>query len=343
MKNNKPLLIILVVLLAIAAYFFTTNNSSTLKSRDGVLSDFTIEDTTTIDKIFISNSSGESVTLIKGEGNDWLVDGKHKARPESISLLMTTFAQIQVKSPVSSTELKNVITSIATESVKVEIYQGDDKPSKVYYVGGSTQNHQGTFMLLEKDGVKSSEPFVTHIPGFYGYLTTRFYSNATTWRDAAIFKYAAGEIKEIEIDYFDRPEESFLIEQNGTSISLYGKQEAKLINNFDSTKVKAYLTFFDRVYYENVLLNVTEAQKDSIINTQPYFSIKVTDIFGKQNKIVSYRLPFSGDKNMLDGDGNPYKYDLDRMCGYFNDDVLVLIQYRIFDKFILPKNFFLKE
>ncbi len=341
MKNNKALLIILVLLLAVAGYYIATKNTSTLKSREGVLSDFAIEDTTTIDKIFIAGANGENVTLTKGDGNDWIVNGKNKARPESISVLMKTFARIAVKSPVSSAAFDNVVTSIATQSVKVEIYQGEDKPSKVYYVGEATQNHQGTYMLLEKDGVKSTEPFIMHIPGFYGYLTTRFYSSPLEWRDAAIFKYSIGEIKKVEVNYYEKPEESFTIQQNGNIVSIYDNQEAKLVNNYDSSKVKTYLTFFDKAYYETVVLEMEQAKKDSIIASEPYFSIRVTDIFGKENKIVAFYLPYKGDK--LDANGNLYKYDLDRMYGYFNDELIVFIQYYTFDKFLLPKKFFLKQ
>jgi hypothetical protein len=343
MKNNKTLLIILVVLIAVAAYFFATKNSSTLKSREGALSDFTIEDTTTIDKIFIANSTGENSTLTKGDGNDWVVDGEHKARPESISLLMKTFSRIAVKSPVSSAAFDNVVTSIATKSIKVEIYQGEDKPSKTYYVGEGTHDNHGTFMLLEKDGVKSTEPFIMHIPGFYGFLTTRFYSNPLDWRDAAVFKYAVNEIKKVEVNYFDQPEESFTIQQNGTTLGFYDNQTAAVINNFDTANVKTYLSFFNKAYYENPVVGIKQAKQDSILGTQPYFDIKVTDIFGKENRMIGYKLPYKGDVSLVDPSGNPYQFDLDRMYGYYNNDLLVFIQYRTFDKYLLPKSFFLKK
>ena len=290
MKNNKALLVVLVILLAIAGYFLMNKDSSTLKSRDGVFSDFAIEDVEAIDQIFISGYAGESVTLMKGDG-EWLVNGKHKARPESIAVLMKTFARIAVKSPVSSAAFDNVVTSIATKSIKVEIYEGEDTPSKVYYVGEATQNNQGTFMLLEKDGVKSTEPFVMYIPGFYGYLTTRFYADALEWRDAAIFKYLPNEIKELRVDFYAKPGESFTIKQNGTSFELYENQTAKLVENTDEKMIETYLSFFDKVYYENVVMGMGQAYQDSIVATQPYFSIELTDIFGKKNKIVSYYRP----------------------------------------------------
>lgn len=340
MKNNKLLLAVLVVLLAISAYYFMTKDSSTLKSREGVLSDFAIEDTTAIDKIFISDFKGESVTLTKADGY-WMVDGGNKARPQSISMLMKTFNRIAVKSPVSAAAFENIVTSIATKSVKVEIYQGEDEPSKVYYVGESTQNHQGTYMLLEKGGVKSSEPFIMHIPGFYGYLTTRFYASALEWRDAAVFKYLPNEIKEVEVNFFEKPEESFTIKQSGTAIELYDNQTAKLIENANEKALKTYLSFFDKAYYEQVVLDIEQAEQDSIIASQKIFSIKVTDIFGKQNSIVGHYIP--NRKNPVGEDGKSYPFDLDRMYGHFNDELLVFIQFNVFDKYLLPKEYFTQK
>lgn len=338
MKNNKFLLAILVVLVAVASYYFLNDKSGTLGFKSGVNSDFAFEDTTQIDKIFISNPKGENVTLIKGE-KYWTVNGKHKARPESISVLMNTFNRIAVKSPVSKNALPNVIKSMATRAIKVEVYEGSDDPSKIYYVGEPTQNHQGTYMLLETDGEKSTEPFVMYIPGFYGYLTTRFYSNPEQWRDAAIFKYTPMEIQNIVVDYPLDLERSFTISKKEDIVSLFDNVSNQKIENANQELLNEYLNFYGRVYYEEVATEMAESKKDSIINAQPYFSIKVTDVFGNENKIKGYRIP--NNDSIPYADGNIYPYDLDRMYGYYNDELVVFIQYRTFDALLLPKQYFL--
>ena len=340
MKNNKVLIAILVILIAIAGYYFVNNKSGTIAHQEGIKSDFAIEDTASIDKIFISNPEGTQVTLLKKE-NEWWVEGKHKARPESMNVLMNTFKKIAIKSPVSKSAFNNVVKSLATRAVKVEIYQGEDTPSKIYYVGEATQNHQGTYMLLESDGEKSTQPFVMHIPGFYGYLTTRFYANPMQWRDAAVFKYLPSEIKTIQVTYYEKPEESFTIQKNGLLISLYDNQTAEMVKNADTTVLNNYLTFFEKAYYEDVVLDMKEAKKDSILNAQPFFSLTVTDIFGKENKMVGYYMP--NYKKIADAEGNIFPYDLDRMYGLYNEELFVFIQYRTFDKLLLPKAYFLKQ
>lgn len=343
MKKNKFLIITLLVLIAIASYFFISKSSGTLKNE---LKDFAIEDTVSIDKIFISDYTGEKVTLTRGD-KYWVVDGAHKARPESIEVIMNTFYRIAVKSPVAKAAMNNVIKDIATKTIKVEIYQGKDKPSKVYYIGGPTQDQMGTYMVLENDGEKSSVPFIMHIPGFAGYLSTRFFANPLQWRDATIFKYNSEEIKSIEVTYHEKPEESFKIEKNNSvsstgQISLIDGQTAQPIQKFDTNKVIQYLGLFENINYEMIVLDEVKPEKqDSIRKISPFFTIKLTDVYGKITKIVSLHMP--NYKQVLDDNGTPHPYDLDRMYGILNDDdALIYIQFYTFDKITLPKQVFLK-
>ena len=189
MKNNKILIVVAIILIGVATIIYVKTNSvkqGTIDNIEGAKSDFAIEDTASIDKIFIVDEKGKSVTLIKSE-DIWMVDNQYVARPDNIRLLMKTFSRIDVRSPVPKAAFKNVVTQIATNATKVEIYQGGKKPSKTYYVGGATLDHQGTYMILETEGVKSSVPFVMYIPGNYGYLTTRFFTEKEQWRDAVVF------------------------------------------------------------------------------------------------------------------------------------------------------------
>jgi len=98
LKKNKLLIIVLLVLLAIAAYYYFNNKSGTIGEQEGAKSDFAIVDTSSIDKIFIADAQGKTVTLTK-INNVWMVDNKYIARPDNIRLLIKTFGRIAVKSP----------------------------------------------------------------------------------------------------------------------------------------------------------------------------------------------------------------------------------------------------
>lgn len=339
MKNNKVLIVILIILAAAAIYFFATKTSGTLGTNADEKSDFAIKDTASIDKIFIVDSKGQSVTLTRSE-KAWMVDNKYIARPDNIRLLMKTFSRIDVRSPVPKAAFKNVVTQIATGATKVEIYQGKDKPSKTYYIGGATLDHQGTYMVLETEGVKSSVPFIMYIPGNYGYLTSRFFTEATQWRDAIVFRYLPEEIKSIEVNYYEIPEESFIINNtnNKFSLSEISSNEPLSVN---PAILAEYVERYQKIYYEMIDIESEQDKIDSTIASSPFISIEVKDFIGGRNKIVIYHMPnFRG---IMDNNEEEYLYDVDRMYGYLNDELFTYIQFATFDKITLPKRYFTQQ
>lgn len=337
MKKNKTLILVLVLLVAVAAYYYFSRSSGTNKA--GEFKDFAIEDTMSINKVFIVDPRGKNVTLNRTE-QGWLVNNQYDARPDNTRLIMKTFNQIAIKTPVPKSSVANVIKNLATNAIKVEIYQGEEKPSKVYYIGNSTMDQQGTYMLLEKNGEKSSVPFVTHIPGFHGFLSSRFFTEEKLWRDGTVFRYTPDQIKKIEVNYYETPEQSFAINKKGNQYTIANLSNGKNLPDIDTTRVKEYIDRYGQIYFEMIDVESTEVYKDSVIASQPYFSISLTDIKGREQKIVSYHMPnFRG---LKDPQGDEFKYDVDRMYGYLNEADFTYIQFPTFDKLTVSLNDFRK-
>ena len=342
MKNNKILIVLVVILIAVATFIYIKTNNvkqGTIDDMEGAKSDFAIKDTASITKIFITDAKGQKVTLIKTE-DAWMVDGEYVARPDNIRLLMKTFSRIDVRSPVPKTAFNNVVTQIATSATKVEIYQDEDEPSKTYYVGGSTNDHQGTYMVLETEGVKSSVPFIMYIPGNYGYLTTRFFTEPEQWRDAVVFRYLPKEIKRIEINYFETPEESFVINNNEGQFTLSDIGSNKVIP-VDTAILNEYVSRYRKIYYEMIDVESPKEKIDSTIASPPFMSMKVVDFIGGSNEIVIYHMP-NFRKLQDPKDLTEFEYDVDRMYGYLNGELFTYIQFATFDNITLPKRYFSK-
>lgn len=343
MKNNKVIIVLAVVLVAIATFFYISKNNvvqGTMDDMEGAKSDFAIKDTASITKIFIVDAQGVSVTLKKSK-NSWLVDDKYIARPDNIRLLMKTFSRIDVRYPVAKAAFNNVIRDIATKATKVEIYQGEDVPSKIYYVGDATNDNQGTYMVLETEGVKSTVPFIMYIPGNYGYLTSRFFTEAQQWRDAVVFKYAPEAIKSIEINYLETPEQSFIINNKDGQLVLsdIGSDKDLMVN---PDQLKEYVSRYEKIYYEMVDIESKQSKIDSVIASVPFITIEVKDLIGGSNKIVLYHMPnFRETEHSVTG--KVFEYDVDRMYGYLNNDVFTYVQFATFDKITHPKSYFIKK
>jgi len=339
MKNNKVVILVLILLIAVALYFFSTQSSGSGSANKEAKSDFAIKDTASIDKIFIVDAKGQSVTLSKSDGA-WLVNEKYTARPDNIRLLMKTFSRIDMRSPVPKAAENNVVKKIATNATKVEIYQGGNKPSKTYYVGGPTKDHQGTYMVLETQGVISSVPYVMYIPGNFGYLTTRFFTEPEQWRDAVVFKTLPQQIKQIAVTFHDAPEESYFIKNKEGEFSLFAAGSVVPLN-VNSDQLMDYVSRYQRIYYEMIDVESAQEKMDSIVNSPPFITLTVVDLSGEENKMELRHMPnFRG---IMSNEDKEFEFDVDRMYGHLNGNLFTYVQYATFDQITLPKSYFIVE
>ncbi|MBL7925149.1 MAG: DUF4340 domain-containing protein, partial [Bacteroidia bacterium] len=200
MKRNRTVLIVLVLLAILAAWLWFNRSGSTIK---GELRDFAVQDTGRVDKIFLADKDGRQVTLVREAPGRWMVNNRFMARQDAINSLLYTIKAVEVRSPVGRNLYNNTMKLMAAKSVKIEIYAGDEN-LKTYYVGHPTMDNLGTFMYLES----SSVPFITHIPGFNGFLSTRYFASEAEWRDKSIFRLDPKRIVAVEILEYARPARS---------------------------------------------------------------------------------------------------------------------------------------
>ena len=71
--KNKFIYVAFVILLSLSLYFYFTKNNSTIK---GEYSDFAVEDTASITKIFMADKANNQVLLERSDNSKWLVNGK---------------------------------------------------------------------------------------------------------------------------------------------------------------------------------------------------------------------------------------------------------------------------
>jgi hypothetical protein len=351
MKKNKVIFIAFVVLAIIALALWLTQSPTTLRRA---LSDFTLNDSSNVTKIFMSDKNNNTVKLTKVLPGKWTVNDKYPAQRQSIDLLLETMVDIEVQQPVAKAAHDNIIKELAVNAVKVEIYQWvyrvdlfggtirwfpHEKLTKVYYVGGATQDNEGCFMLLEN----SSEPFIIFLPGFRGFVSPRYSPIEKYWRDYNIFKKTIPEIAVVKVEIPASPDYSYEVRNNGKNqFSLISLSDQKEIAGYDTLKLLNFLSGFRNLCYEALLNDMDKARKDSILASQPFIIITVTDTAGVSKTIRTFHK--QGPKGQTDPQGIPLPYDLDRLYASVNDGQdFTLIQYYAFDKVLRPKSFFLKE
>lgn len=328
MKKNKGILVIAFVLIALCGYFIFTTRTGTIKKE---LKDFAVADTASIDKLFLADRKGNKVTLIKKSPGEWIVNNKFKARNDVLNTLLYTIKSIELRSPVGKAAFDVVVKELAATGVKIEIYSGD-KVLKTYYVGGPTQDLYGTFMFMEG----SSVPFVMQIPGFDGYLSTRYVTLEEDWRDHNLIGFNEATLQELRIHDNEDPKNSFRLVKSGDEFSFFTPDNNSRPVPLLESQRNAYLQLYNRnINYEFVEKNLDKTHKDSVLQSVPFKILSITGTDNKTTTLSIYRMPVTERTQIpLDPEtGKQIPYDRDRMYGVINNDTtLLIIQYFVFNK-----------
>lgn len=331
--KNKWVYIIFIVLTLIAAIIYFSNENGTIKEE---LKDFAVKDTASISRIFMVEKDNSKVLLERKESY-WMVNNSFIARPDAIKTLLETIASVSVKSPVGKAALPNIIRQLATKSVKIEIYQGSEK-IKVYYVGSPTPDEMGTYMVLEN----SSVPFITFKPGFFGYLSTRYFTDEELWRDNSIFLYSFKDIASVNVKYFSQPEKSFTAINDGNNSFSLNDYNDKPVNNINNQLVKEFIGNFKKIKCESYISNFSSKRLDSLLKSEPIAMLSVTNRRGEVNSIKLFLRP-----NLfqyMDDEGNLLLNDPDAMYGVLKGNKQVVVcQYFVFNPLMKDITYFLKR
>lgn len=337
-KSSIIILSILIALAGLSIYIYKSKGKTSTIDKEA--SDFKYKDTANIDKLFLADKDGKQV-LVEKKAEGWILDGKYPVRKDVVDLLLYTIASVEVKSPVSKNGRNSVIKLMAAKSTKIEVYSKGEKV-KQYYVGHPTQDHLGTYMILTnlETGENYEEPFITHIPGFDGFLSTRYNTDEIDWRDRLLINYRPPQIKQIKMDLHEMPDSSFIIDL--FSMQRFGLKTKKGSIKFDESKMKQYIAYFQNVNCEIVL-----DQKDHLVDSLskgavPFVTLTITDRNNEQNVCEFFHKQVVPGKN--EQYGVNYKYDPDRLFVKYNKGKdYGVAQFYVFGKILQSYSYFLPQ
>lgn len=339
MKKSLPLLFLVVIIAALAWYF--SSDCSPLTTSVKANTDFEIEDTSQVGKIFIADLNGRTINLKRQDNGAWTVNDKYRAREDAVLTLLKTFKNVYVQRPVPKEAQSQVNKVMAGASKKVEIYDREGEWLKTWYVGHATMDKKGTYMLLETPEYgKAKEPFIMDMKGFIGMLNTRFFTNEDEWRSVGIVRYPDMNFKKLEVDYPSNPEQSFKVELGGGNNIVLFDGQGERIANFDTLLLKDYLLNYKVVSFENYRTGLSEFQKDSVMNTTPYQIITITD---PSKKTTINVWPKKAPPNQKEMDNEtPAVIDRERVYAATQEGQLALAQRFMYDKFRAPLQAFVE-
>lgn len=352
MKKSTIYLIIIVALAVVAILLYSSRDYSTLKNDDSA---FAVDDASTITKIFIADKNDNQVLLTRDK-DGWLVDEKYKANPANMEMLLGTLKGMKVKAPVSIAKHDNVVRRLAAASKKVEIYQmvyridlfgkfklfRHEKLTKVFYVGGATQNNLGTNMLMEG----ASRPYVVFLPSLRGYLSTRFSPLPDDWKSHVVFHQKLADIKSVQLDFERDPKNSFKVDivDGMGNYKLIQTSTGKEIARYDTLKLLNFLTSFNDLRYETRLNNLKPKEEiDSIIHSPELYELTLVDQKLDTTTVKMFEKKEAEPVN-VDLDVALIPIDHDRFYGLINKgEDFVLMQYFVFDNVLKPLSFYTRD
>jgi hypothetical protein len=341
MKNRSSLIVITLLTILCAVSFYLYKNKTSGSTLDKDARNFAVEDTASITKIFLADKNNHSLTLQRTK-EGWKTTNGYHARPDAINLLLYTIRSLEVKSPVSKNAKKAVLKFMVGQGIKVQIYKGDEL-IKQYYIGSENAENDGTHMLLTNldTGDNYDDPYLMCIPGFNGYLSSRYFLSEDEWRERLSINYTPPQLKEIKVEFSEKPDSSFVIKLKSTTSFELQKLNGTPIP-FEEAKMKQYLAYFQNISYEKLLTNVNRRLCDSVRNAIPFIKMSITDNQNKVREFNFVRKYSSPELNMKYG--HDYVYDPDRLfMRYDNDKEVALIQYYVFGKLLQTYEYFLPK
>lgn len=334
MRKN---LYILAAILCGALLLWYMNHRDSNSGTNDVFREFAIADTSRIQKIEISDVSGRTAVITRVAGQRrWMLNGRYEAREDAVDLILKTIARTSVRGNVADAARDEMMKLIVTSAKRVAIYTGGDEPEKIWYVGVATPDHTGTIMLLEIPGEgRGSEPYITHMEGFTGFLSTRFFTDESEWRYTGVFDYPNLDISKVVIEHVDPsptlltlsllPNGNFSIEDNSPI-------KINTTSGFDTSAVRNLFLLLRKAHFETYTTGLTDHAIDSIQTTTPFFTIRVTNRAGVTEAVQLYRLPAI--KQVMSEDGLRIPWNLDHYLGCNTTGEFGLAQTYTFDPII---------
>lgn len=338
--NKTVVYLVILALLGFGIYFFLFRSTDNPFGVDEA--GFNIKDTASIGKLFIVSADGESITVERKQAM-WVLNGKYKALPSMVELMLNTLAGQAAVTPVTKNAYNNAVKLLSTDAIKVEVYTTSGKKMRVFYVGGAAANGNGTNMLME--GAKT--PYVVQTPAFTGDLAARYSTRIADWRDRTVFDVPATAIKSISVQYLDKPINSFVLTRDNSGYTLTG--DTIITHNMgplNTNRANYYLNYFTHVNCEGYM-NGLDGMDTVIPKTVKRCVIEIATTSGSKQHADIYWLPINRrSKNKLTANEDvPDDYDADRMYAIINDNKdTVLIQTQAFKKILrMSFEFFQKD
>ena len=285
MKKLISLIIAIVILSGLGWFAYRLKEGNGISNTELIA--FNIEQIETVDKVIISDSYGQKITIIKN-GSEWTTESGECIQQNNVKFILDAFKNIEFKGYLPENSRAQHIKIMSAQHTKVEIFQNGEW-TKTWYIGLASQDHYGQVMLLDSDEFgKSDLPVIMKIKGLNGIIEPRFFADYRKWMCTQIFKLPIAEISKVEVKYIQEPSKSFSVVKKGSKMDVF--QENRKLQNVDTAMIFAYLNKYRKIHYEQPNYVLNEKQVDSVKKSTPFVVLTLTETNKQQTKLRMFRI-----------------------------------------------------
>jgi len=337
----KRLIYLCIGLLVIAGLGYLTYTLTTASGKSDpkvAALNFEIKDTASVDRIIITEPSGAEIELIRHADN-WTDKDGNCIQQAPVANILEAAVNVRFKGYVPDNSVKTVTNRMATIGTAVKFYQNGEW-LKTWYIGSSTPDHYGTYMLVESaETGKSDLPVIAEIKGLQGIIGPRFFADRRRWACTEIFSLEINEIASVNVKHLDHPERSFRVDKMGNRFSV--TSNGKPFPAIDTNLVLRYLHNYKLVHFTAINSDLTAKQVDSVKRSIPFCELTLKTTKGKSTKLGLFRRKSDpGFEEGSDQYGEVVPFDASHFWCLLPDGELVKAQYYVFNPLIMGDIYF---
>jgi hypothetical protein len=323
---RKLIVLIAFLILVITLGFYAKSLVENQGKSDTELIEFAVKDTSSVDKIIISDAYSNTIELVRSE-KKWTDASGECVTQENVHFILDALKNIEFKAYLAKEAQANFNKKLVTQHTKVEIFQNGEWV-KTWYIGPPSQDHYGQIMLLDsKEAGKSDIPVMMSIRGVKGIIEPRFFADKRSWKCTNIFAVPLEKIAKVDVKIMTDPRLSFSVTKVGSILSVF--QAGKKLVNADNSMTFRYLQNYKKIHYDLANFELSKRQVDSVKHTKPFSTISLYETTGKKTHLRLFTL--KSNETSKNEYGEVLNIDLNKFWCELPNGELVKCQYFVFD------------
>ncbi len=266
--KKTTLLVFLVIALAAVAWYTVAKQKDTRMPAS--LATYAIDDVSRVYKFGLVYPDGKKIRLVRTP-DGWMYNGR-KANQSTVNTFLNTVKQLRILYATPKSMKQTMLKSLATNRVKVEIYDKNNKLLQKFYVGARAQDGNSTYFIKEN----SNEPHLVGVPGHVGSIRPNLIRpEDSDWIDKTIFAYRPDDIRSVSVEYPRIQNRSFKVSRQNGDYKVSPFYPGTPVINQPPIRhaVEDYLAFYRRIVAEAYVPD--QSIPDSLNHLGPFAIIRL--------------------------------------------------------------------